>query len=126
MNVSLESRVPFLDTRLVDLVTTTLPTLKFQGGRTKHLLKNVIGDLVPAKILERKDKMGFPVPIKEWMQGGVVRDFVSDVLLSSASRNREIYSKSALDRIISDPGVAGRQLWRTLNLELWHQRFIDY
>lgn len=126
MNVSLESRVPFLDTRLVDLVTTTPPALKFQGGRTKHLLKNAIGDLVPAKILERKDKMGFPVPIKEWMQGGVVRDFVSDVLLSSASRNRGIYSKSALERMISDPGVGGRQLWGTLSLELWHQRFIDY
>ena len=44
MNVSLESRVPFLDTRLVDLVTTTPPSLKFQGGKTKHLLKKAIGD----------------------------------------------------------------------------------
>ena len=125
MNVSLESRVPFLDTRLVDLVTTTPPSLKFQGGKTKHLLKKAIGDLVPNKILQRKDKMGFPVPIKEWMQGGVVREFVADTLLSSASRNRGVYDKTALERMIFDPGVGGRQLWGALSLELWHLQFID-
>ena len=125
MNVSLESRVPFLDTRLVDLVTTTPPALKFQGGKTKHLLKKAIRDLVPRKILERKDKMGFPVPIKEWMKGGVVREFVADTLLSSASRNRGVYSRTALERMISDHGVGGRQLWGALSLELWHLQFID-
>tara|TARA_B100001093_G_scaffold353876_1_gene338320 strand:+ start:3726 stop:5618 length:1893 start_codon:yes stop_codon:yes gene_type:complete len=125
MNVSLESRVPFLDTRLVDLVTTAPPTLKFQGGKTKHLLKRSMGDLVPREILQRKDKMGFPVPIKEWMQGGVVREFVADTLLSSASRGRGVYSRSALERMITDPGVGGRQLWGALSLELWHLKFID-
>ncbi|MEC7394276.1 MAG: asparagine synthase (glutamine-hydrolyzing), partial [Verrucomicrobiota bacterium] len=64
MHVSLESRVPLLDTRLVDLVTTIPPKLKFQGGRTKHLLKLAVKNLLPEKILNRKDKMGFPVPIK--------------------------------------------------------------
>ena len=125
MNVSLESRVPFLDTRLVDLVTTTPPAFKFQGGKSKHLLKRSIGKLIPSKILQRKDKMGFPVPIKEWMQRGVVREFAADMLLSSASRNRGIYSKSALERIITDPGVGGRQLWGALSLELWRLQFID-
>lgn len=125
MNVSLESRVPFLDTRLVDLVTTTPPVLKFQGGRTKHLLKRAIGDVVPVTILERKDKMGFPVPLREWMQGGVVRDFVSDTLLSEKSKSRGIYSISSLERMINDPGVGGRQLWGALSLELWHQQYID-
>ena len=125
MNVSLESRVPFLDTRLVDLVTTAPPTLKFQGGKTKHLLKRSMGDLVPREILQRKDKMGFPVPIKEWMQGGVVREFVADILLSSASLNRGVYSRSALERMITVPGVGGRQLWGALSLELWHLKFID-
>ena len=39
MSVSLESRVPLLDKRIVDLVTSMPPPLKFQGGRTKHILK---------------------------------------------------------------------------------------
>ena len=125
MHVSLESRVPLLDTRLVDLVTTIPPKLKFQGGRTKHLLKLAVKNLLPEKILNRKDKMGFPVPIKEWMQGGVFRDFVGDTLLSERSKSRGIYSHIALEEMISNPGVGGRSLWGALCLELWHLQFID-
>ena len=125
MQVSLESRVPLLDTRLVDLVTTIPPKFKFQGGRTKHLLKLAVKNLLPEKILNRKDKMGFPVPIKEWMRGGVFRDFVADTLLSERSKGRGIYSHVALEEMISNPGVGGRQLWGALCLELWHLQFID-
>lgn len=125
MAVSIESRVPLLDRRIVDLVTTMPPPLKFQGGRTKHILKKSIQGLVPDMILERKDKMGFPVPLQEWMRGGVVRDFVADVLLSRKSIQRGIFSENALRGMIDHQGVGGRQLWGALCLELWYQTFID-
>jgi len=125
MAVSLESRVPLLDTRIVDLVTSMPPALKFQGGRTKHILKKTIGHLLPVSILNRKDKMGFPVPLNEWMQGGVVRDFVADTLLSQCSLQRGIFKPEALRAMLDQQGVGGRQLWGALSLELWHQRFID-
>jgi len=125
MHVSLESRVPLLDTRIADLVTSIPPNLKFQGGRTKHLLKQAVKTLVPDAILNRKDKMGFPVPLKEWMQGGPVKEFVSDILLSQKSKTRGIYSKASLEGMIHNPGLGGRQLWGALCLELWHQQFID-
>ncbi len=125
MSVSIESRVPLLDYRIVDLVATMPPPLKFQGGRTKHILKKAIKNILPQNIIERKDKMGFPVPLKEWLKGGVVRDFVSDTLLSKASRERGIYRPEALENMLSNQGVGGRQLWGALCLELWHRRFID-
>jgi asparagine synthase (glutamine-hydrolysing) len=125
MQVSLESRVPLLDTRLVDLVTTIPPNLKFQGGRTKHLLKKAVNTILPQSILERKEKMGFPVPLKEWMQEGIVRDFVSDTLLSNKSKDRGIYSEKSLEKMINEPGVGSRQLWGALSLELWHQQYLD-
>lgn len=125
MAVSLESRVPLLDTRIVDLVTSMPPPLKFQGGRTKHILKKSIRNLLPPKVLDRKDKMGFPVPLKEWMQGGVVRDFVGDTLLSTRSLQRGIFKPEALNNMMSSQGVGGRQLWGALSLELWHRRFMD-
>jgi len=125
MAVSLESRVPLLDTRIVDLVTTMPPPLKFQGGRTKHILKTAIQGLLPAKVLERKDKMGFPVPLADWMRGGCVRDFVGDTLLSAHSLQRGIFQPQALHAMMQDQGVGARQLWGALCLELWHQRFID-
>ncbi len=125
MAVSLESRVPLLDTRIVDLVTSMPPPMKFQEGRTKHILKKTIGTLLPKSILERKDKMGFPVPLKEWIQNGPVKDFVSDILLSKRSKDRGIYTTDAMEKMLSKPGVGGRQLWGALCLELWHQKFID-
>ena len=73
MHVSLESRVPLLDTRIADLVTTIPPSLKFHGGRTKHLLKETAKKLLPNAIINRKDKMGFPVPLREWMLAGPQR-----------------------------------------------------
>lgn len=125
MAASIESRVPLLDRRIVELVATMPPPMKFQGGRTKHILKKSIGEFIPEKILNRQDKMGFPVPLKEWMQGGEVRDFVSDTLLSKKSAERGIYKKEALDSMLQKHGVGARQLWGALSLELWHQRFID-
>lgn len=125
MAVSLESRVPLLDKRIVDLVTSMPPQLKFQGGRTKDILKKTIRHLLPDQILNRKDKMGFPVPLNEWMIGGVVRDFVSDTLLSKQSLQRGIFKPESLNAMLDQQGVGGRQLWGALSLELWHQRFID-
>jgi len=125
MAVSLESRVPLLDTRIVDLVTTMPPPLKFQGGRSKHILKKAIRTVLPTEVLERKDKMGFPVPLTEWMKAGPVRDFVGDTLLSKRSLQRGIYKPATLQSMMTAHGVGGRQLWGALSLELWHQKFID-
>lgn len=125
MSVSLESRVPLLDRRIVDLMATMPPPLKFQGGQTKHVLKKTIQHLLPDSILNRQDKMGFPVPLAEWMNGGLVREFVEDTLLSQRSLQRGVFSPVALRGMITHQGVGGRQLWGALSLELWHQRFID-
>jgi asparagine synthase (glutamine-hydrolysing) len=125
MAVSLESRVPLLDTRIVDLVTSMPPPLKFQDGKTKHILKKAVRTLLPETILHRKDKMGFPVPLNEWMRGGVVRDFVADTLLSQRSLQRGIYKPEVLKSMLESHGVGGRQLWGALSLELWHQAYID-
>ena len=125
MAVSLESRVPLLDRRIVDLVNSMPPALKFQGGKTKHILKKAINDLLPTSILDRKDKMGFPVPLKEWMRVGPVRDFVADTLLSRRSLSRCIFKPESLRAMIDEQGVGGRQLWGALSLEIWFQTFID-
>ena len=62
----LESRVPLLDHPLVEFAATAPADVKFEAGNTKHLLKRALGHELPETILNRRDKMGFPVPLKEW------------------------------------------------------------
>jgi asparagine synthase (glutamine-hydrolysing) len=125
MAVSLESRVPLLDRRIVELVASVPPAMKFGGGQTKYLLRHAVSNLVPEAVMKRQDKMGFPVPLKEWSQAGPVRDFLCDTLLSTRCRERGLYRPEAIGALIDNEGRFGRQLWGILSLELWHQVFFD-
>ncbi len=123
MSFSLESRVPLLDRRIVELVARIPPTIKWGGGRSKHIFKRAVEHLIPEKIMVRKDKKGFPVPLSEWLKGEL-RDFSHDILLSDAARQRGIYNIPHLEQAISVEKQFGRQTWGLLCMELWFQRFI--
>ena len=124
MAVSLESRVPLLDHRLVELVASMPPALKFKGAEMKYIFKHALKDLLPPVILERKDKMGFPVPLHIWARNKL-RDFCADILLSSACRNRGLFAPAKVEKLIDREEAFGRSLWGLLTLELWFQEFID-
>ncbi len=125
MAVSLESRVPLLDTRIVDLVTSMPPPMKFQGGKTKHIFRRATDHLLPDAVRSRKDKMGFPVPLSEWIRGGAVHEFVHDVITSTRSKQRGVFKPEAIEELLTTEAPFGRQLWGALCLEIWHQQFID-
>jgi asparagine synthase (glutamine-hydrolysing) len=124
MAVSLESRVPLLDYRLADLVASMPPAMKFRGGEMKYILKRAAQHTLPNRILERKDKMGFPVPLHLWARGRA-RDFFHDVLLSQRCRERGIFDPAEVTQLLGNEAAFGRRLWGLLNLELWHQQFMD-
>jgi asparagine synthase (glutamine-hydrolysing) len=124
MAVSLESRVPLLDYRVAELAAKMPPNIKFKGGQTKYALKRVMRSFLPATVLERKDKMGFPVPLKEWWNGPV-KEFVEDILLGKTCRERGIFRKQGLETVLRKEGRYGRQIWGALCLELWHRIFIN-
>lgn len=121
---SVESRVPLLDYRIVDLVASAPPALKFKGGEMKHLLKRAVQDVLPERIMSRKDKMGFPVPLHMWVHGPC-RDFFGDTLLSGRAKQRGIFEPREVAKLMDYQRPFGRQLWGMLCLELWHREFID-
>ena len=125
MAVSLESRVPLLDKRIVELVASMPPTMKFAGGKTKYMLVEAVKNLLPKQIVERKDKMGFPVPINEWMKKKKMKDFLSDTFNSKKSRERGIFKVEEILDQINRSGKFSRDIWGALNLELWYQNFHD-
>jgi len=85
MAVSLETRVPLLDHRVVELAWRMPPHFKSRNGSAKWLLKEVAFRHVPPTLLERP-KMGFGVPVDEWIRGPL-RDWAEDLLSESALRN---------------------------------------
>ncbi len=124
MASSLESRVPLLDHRIVDVVASMPPVMKFKGGELKYILKRATPGLLPESITARKDKMGFPVPLHLWARGKA-RDFFSDVLLSRRCYERGLFDVAEVERLMRSEGAFSRKLWGLLNLELWYQTFID-
>jgi asparagine synthase (glutamine-hydrolysing) len=120
----LESRVPFLDHPLVEFAATVPADMKFKGGNMKHLLKQVFAQELPAEILNRRDKMGFPVPIKEWFNLEL-RDFVMDTFSSMAAKHRPYINSQAVLNNFGQEAQFSRKTWGLLSLELWHQQFQD-
>jgi asparagine synthase (glutamine-hydrolysing) len=123
----LESRVPFLDHPLVEFAATAPANVKFLNGELKRWLREAFADKLPRSIRERKDKMGFPVPLNLWLKkGGKARDLIGDTFSSNKARSRPYLAKSlSLDEILDSQSIYGRNLWALLSLELWHQQFID-
>jgi asparagine synthase (glutamine-hydrolysing) len=120
----LESRVPFVDHPLIEFLATTPASIKFKDGRMKHLLKSVFGNVLPPEILNRRDKMGFPVPLSEWYEGPL-REFLNDTLGSMPARTRSILRPESVRRSAGGERKFSRKTWGLLNLELWMQAFLD-
>jgi asparagine synthase (glutamine-hydrolysing) len=125
MMVSLESRVPLLDHRIVELAACMPPKIKFEGGRSKHIFRKVVSKYLPAEVVNRKDKMGFPVPLSEWVRKSPVKEFVNDTLLGRDARRRGWYDVKKVEPILQSERAFGRNIWGLLCLELWAQAFLD-
>lgn len=119
-----ESRVPLLDHPLVELAATIPSNIKFDGGRMKHLLRNAFQTMLPDVIVNRTEKMGFPVPLTEWIKNDA-REFVMDTLTSQTALSRELVNNQAVADAIDGESKFSRQTWGLLSLELWQQEFAD-
>lgn len=120
----LESRVPFLDHPLVEFAATVPADVKFKDGRLKHLLRSTFGNDVPMSVMNRRDKLGFPVPLSTWFSGEI-RDFFFDTIAAMESKNRPGLNPDAIRKNFESTGKFSRKTWALMSLELWHQQFHD-
>jgi asparagine synthase (glutamine-hydrolysing) len=122
----LESRVPFLYRPLVELAATIPSNFKFKDGNMKHLLRSAFNSVLPESIVNRTDKMGFPVPLQEWLgKEGNVRQFVMDILSSQRALERPLINNRTVLSGLGRELKFGRKLWGFLCLELWQRAFHD-
>lgn len=121
---SIESRVPFLDHPLIEFVATMPSNIKFKDGTLKMILVNTMKDLLPSEVVNRKNKMGFPVPLNEWLQTDL-KDFVNDLFNSQNFRQRSYFNQKEIAKGLNFENKFGRKIWGLLSLEVWHQNFHD-
>jgi asparagine synthase (glutamine-hydrolysing) len=120
----LESRVPLLDHPIVELAATIPADIKFKDGEMKHIFKQVTRPYLPEIISNRRDKMGFPTPLSEWM-AGEAHAFIRDIFSDSRARSRELVdNRKVLEALDKEPRY-GRKIWGLLCLEIWQQEFHD-
>ncbi|WP_286883318.1 asparagine synthase (glutamine-hydrolyzing) [Aneurinibacillus sp. UBA3580] len=124
MAAGLESRVPLLDYRIIELVATIPPVIKFQNGKSKNILKQAVKNHVPDEIINRKDKMGFPVPLNEWYQKEL-NGFIKEILLDEKTFRRGLYNANEVEKMLGNQSKFSRVMWGLLCLELWFREFID-
>lgn len=123
----LEARVPFLDHELVELAMRMPPHLKI-GGDGKYVLKKIARGLLPDAVIDRP-KGYFPVPALKFVRGPFL-DFMRDIVDSRACRERGLFQRSYLNKLLAEPEaymtrLLGSKLWHTALLELWLQLNVD-
>ena len=119
----LEARVPFLDHELVEFAAS-IPARYKVGNSGKHILKEASRQVIPDEVIDRP-KGYFPVPALKYLEGSQL-DFVRDILENQAARNRGLFRKDYLDKLIGDPKahitpLRGSKLWQVATLEYWLQ-----
>jgi len=120
----IESRVPFLDHPLVEFAATIPADVKFKNGELKRLLKVAFPGTLPSAILNRRDKMGFPVPLAEWARGSLKKDF-DGLLESLRDRDLDFINDIHLTDILNTSPKFSRGIWALISLEIWFQEFHD-
>jgi asparagine synthase (glutamine-hydrolysing) len=128
MAASIESRVPFLDHKLVEFAARVPARFKIRGFGGKHLVKKAMKNILPKSIIDRK-KMGFPVPLNQWFRRGFDR-VARSVLVNGRTRDRGIFNPTFVEQLLREH-LAGKRdrtepLWTLLNFELWARIFIDH
>ena len=127
MSTSLESRVPFLDHKLVEFAMGIPADLKVRNMSGKYLLRRAMSERVPREVLNRSKK-GFPTPIRPWLRNQLF-DKVSAILTDGRMAERGIVRPDAVQRLLEEhrhgSSRATEGCWRLLNFELWCRIFFD-
>ncbi|MDO8514991.1 MAG: asparagine synthase C-terminal domain-containing protein, partial [bacterium] len=127
MAFSIESRVPFLDYRLVEFVFSLPSEFKIRNGWNKWIMREALKDILPEKIVKRRWKVGFSTPEVAWLRES--KKEINQIFSSKSFLSRPYFNHAKIQSAFED-FVAGKNdesmlFWRIINLELWLRLYID-
>lgn len=123
---SIETRVPFLDHKLVEYALTLPAKLQVKNGTLKYLLKKAVRGIVPDDIIDRK-KLGFCGSAKNMLSDRVA-EYSYDLIYDAMPELDGVFNQEYLKRVMylhQKGDNQGMRLWNLLNFALWHRRFIS-
>lgn len=126
MAVSLESREPFLDHRIIDFVAQLPDDYKYRNGEKKWLLKEIVHQYVPKSEMDRP-KMGFAIPIESWLKNEL-RDQVEHYLSKSVVEETGLFDSSEIEKLktafFDGRKEYGVKIWYLLSFMMWYERWM--
>ncbi len=129
MRWSIETRVPFLDYRLVEAAMSMPSGCKIRKGTTKYILRKALQSLVSQRILSRRDKLGFVTPDEDWFSTPAFKEMAKGIIGSSQFKSRRYWRDEEAAKLVEEQfnGKRNRSdaVWRIINTELWLRAFID-
>ncbi|MBM2814552.1 MAG: asparagine synthase [Ignavibacteria bacterium] len=122
--LQVEDRMSMADSPIVEFAASIPSDVKFKNGTLKMTLINAMKHELPDSVVQRKNKMGFPVPLNTWLKTDL-KDFIFDLFNSQSIKDRPYFNKEEILKGIGVESEFGRKVWGLLSLELWHREFID-
>ncbi len=123
MRFSIESRVPFLDYRLVEQTLSLHNDSYIKKGLTKYILRESMKSILPEKIRMRYDKLGFATPEDEWFREEIFQEMILKILKNpSIELQKYINTTKALEmytRHLNKEINCSKEIWKWINLDLW-------
>ena len=127
MAASVETRVPYLDTELVNFVNSMPAELKMKGKTTKYLLRKVAENYLSKEIIYRP-KTGFGSPIRHWVKYEM-KTMIAERLSPSEINKKGIFDAESIQQLITDNSAgkidASYTIWSLLAIDSWITQFAN-
>lgn len=121
MQFSLETRVPYLDHRIVEFALNLSPHLKYKKGISKYILKEILYNHIPKKLFERP-KQGFSIPLNKWLRNELrylIEDYLSERIINNYGIVKYELVKELKKRFFSGDDYLFNRIWLLIVLHKW-------
>ena len=127
MTAALEGREPFLNHNIIEFVATLPDDLKYRNGEKKFLLKEIAHQYIPKELLDRP-KMGFAIPIEDWMMTDL-KGLVEDNLSNERIKQQGIFDPQTISKMKTEffggKKELGFKMWFMICFQMWHQKHME-
>jgi asparagine synthase (glutamine-hydrolysing) len=128
MRFSLESRVPFLDHRIVERSLSLSTGNLIKNGSTKWILREALKNVLPEEIYRRQDKIGFDNPCVQWFRQEKFKVFILDIINSQVFRSLPYFNIDQCNKIyqehLNGNLDASGQIWKWINVFIWREIYL--